>query len=745
MSSEVTPAEGDSTTLFIPTPYVGLDLGSCTTRMAQMLPDKPMPTILRNTLSNEATATVACFPAEGDGARSYGENAAPKAITKAKETVTDMLAWLLEATECTNSGETGYRAVGENRLHAVQVAAYYVKSLLELGCPKGLQEQGPDGIKMYLSKMKLCVTLPSTATPLAYRAMRQACALAGLGETNIQVIPAEDAVALYFHHHQYSRLPQQIESEKEEEEEEAAATTGETSTKAPLRATAVVIDIGAASSSATVLSVSTAVVERVLAQGLSIGTDQIDNGMVDYVLTEIQRQHGIPSETLRGDLKVSRKLLRECRKAKEILSTTDVARVQVECIKDDVDVNVPISRSLLEQIASPYLEGLQKMLAPVRERMETLKGSERRIEVIGGGWRCPCIMEAIKAALQVERLGTALDANLALAEGSAISALLSMASPEDAAALAKPPHAVKRLGFAAGELDSGLSEAERGAVACWQAAEASMAERDEAILQHLAALNQLDALVLQTLSVIESCKMDASKAEAARSYLMRCDDYVRGDGEEASVEALREKLAEVQAHLSSEYPEIEAHYTAVRAEEARKEEELARLSREKKEEENEPKSDPQRLRLAQKRREQGAVLFKQECWGEAQTRFVQALSVLGQLYDVTSEENKTKKAEISLSCHLNIASCSVRLGLWRNAINNCTSAIEISPENAKAYFRRGQAYMGLKEYQDAVKDLEKASVLSKQDAQVQTELGKAKKALEAQKQKEKKMYAKMFA
>eukprot|EP00796_Vickermania_ingenoplastis_P003614 gene3614-2552_t len=705
--------------------YLGLDMGAATSRLARMEPEKRMPTVVRNTLSNEATGTVVYFPATADAARGYGENAGPKAVSKPDETVTDMLDWLLGSTEESTAGETGFRCIGERRLHAVQVVGFYLKSLLQLGCPKEFSAT-PESRAVWMgTSVRLCACVSPCASPSARTALRQACVLAGIPAAHLLITSADEAAALYFHHHQHRSLC----------EREAAGETP---------AAVVIVDVGAASSFATLLAVTTTTVEKVATAARQMGTGVMDEALVEFVLSDMERRHGAAAATLRGDLKVRRKLLVECRKAKEILSTTDETRIQIDFIKNDLDVNMTVSRALLEQHAAPFLLELTEMLRGLREKAAGY-GSELRVEVIGGGWRCPCVIEVLKNALGVERLGTALDANLAVAEGSAILSLLALHTEGDAAALERPPHQVETAGLdfavsAGVPLDSAAAQA----VAGFGAAEEAMAATDEAVQLHLAALNQLDSLVLQTLAVLDRCDMDPARREALTSYLIQCDDYVRDEGEEASTADLEAKREAVQQHLASEFPEIDAYYAQRRLEEAEKEAALTRLSKEKKEEEDDPKSDPQRLRLAQKRREQGAALFKQECWAEAQTRFVQALSALGQLYDTSSEENASKKAEISLSCHLNIASCSVRLGIWRNAINNCTAALEISPGNAKAHFRRGQAYMGLREYAEAIKDLEKASALSHQDAMVQVELGKARQAYEVQKAKEKKMYAKMF-
>lgn len=773
-----------------PIPYLGIDMGSLRTRITSMNPEKPLPTIVRNALSNESTATIASFPspptdaASRGRARLYGENAAPKAVTQPHETVTDMLAWLLESTErsviaaypaageSTNVRYSSFRTLGKeveeeeedsvnaasgsgcsNKFHVIQVVSYFLRNILLLPSPKG-EGMEPAEATAFLSNVRLAAALPPGASPFAYRAFREAAVLAGVKDETLLVLPSDEAVALYFHHHQYNRL-------LEEENKQGSGSAPEGATPPSL---VVIVNVGASATFATLLHVTTSTIRKIATEALSMGASQLDEELKAYVFDEVERKFGAAGAALRFDLKTCRKLEERCRKAKEVISSNDRHHLHVECLLNDTDFELEMTREKLEAVASPFLISLTEMLTILKQKqaayLETLgvaAGSSipMRVEMIGGGWRATCISNTIKSALGVDRLGCSLDANLSVAEGCSLASFFAFAETEkDKEALAKPPHRVHFRGFdSLPDMEAGgplsltvplLNNEEKAAVSTWKEVEENLAKRDEAIHRHLIAMNQLDSLVLQTLTVLSDCKMEESKEKEAREYLLSCDDYIRSEGEEANTEDVYAKIEELKVHLQEHYPEIESYYLAKKAEEERKTEELARLSREKKEEED-PKSDPQRLRLAQKRREQGTVLFKEECWAEAQSRFVQALCLLGQLYDTTNEENKKKKDEISLSCYLNSASCAVRLGNWRNAINNCGYALEISPVNPKAFFRRGQAYMGMKDYAPAITDLEKALQLCPQDAGILNALNQAKKALNDEKKREKKMFAKLFA
>ncbi|KAH0505139.1 Peptidyl-prolyl cis-trans isomerase D [Microtus ochrogaster] len=72
-------------------------------------------------------------------------------------------------------------------------------------------------------------------------------------------------------------------------------------------------------------------------------------------------------------------------------------------------------------------------------------------------------------------------------------------------------------------------------------------------------------------------------------------------------------------------------------------------------------------------------------------------------------------------------------------------ALEMDPSNTKALYRKAQGWQGLKEYDQALADLKKAQEIAPGDKAIQAELLKVKQMIKAEKDKEKAVYAKMFA
>ncbi|EPY31750.1 heat shock protein 110kDa [Strigomonas culicis] len=757
-------------------PTLGIDLGADTTRLAYLQLERPMPTIVRNELSNEATHTMVTFGGAGDG-RCYGESAASKQITKAKETVVDLATWLYgghsrenQSSSLHDSNLNELRHLSGVELHAVQVAAYFIKSMLRL------VEQHPAHVQHVASEaagapagdsinhhLPVCVAVPAVIGPAGIAAVRECCLLAGIPQAETFIAHSDEAVAVYMHHLHYANLPSLRASPP----------------AAP--AVVVILDVGQSSMCGCVLQASQERLTKVATHASGTGSGDIDIALCGYVYEEIAKKHAkelselagchVGSDTLgfRGNVKVWRKLIRECKKTKEVLSSVEEANVQLEGLVGDLDIVVPVSRRTLDHLISPILSEMREMLIKLRDAALAVStaGAPLRIEVIGGGWRTTCVAELIKHVFQVERLGVSLDPSLAVAEGAAILAALcaypvTAADADDLVSVSADEaagrrHAVHRVVLERFELTdpravtaAQLSEQQEAAVVAWAAMELKLAEMDQFIKERLQLINELDSFVLQTLDALtaaltpaadatEEAKASlASRAEAGQQYLHTISDYISDDCHGDPKELVQAKLEQTRSHMTAYFPELAAYYAAEEAKRLAKEEALRQLSdahareveRGDGDDGDSLKTDPQRLRMAQRRREQGQALFKEECWAEAQKRFVQALAVLGQLYDLKNPETLEQRRAISLSCHLNIASCSIKLQLWRNALNNSNSVLELSPDHPKGLFRRGQARLGLQELPEAVGDLQRAADLSQQDAAVVAELNRAKEALE---------------
>ena len=107
---------------------------------------------------------------------------------------------------------------------------------------------------------------------------------------------------------------------------------------------------------------------------------------------------------------------------------------------------------------------------------------------------------------------------------------------------------------------------------------------------------------------------------------------------------------------------------------------------------------------------------------------------------------------LRFALHSNSALLAGKLGQYRNGQTWAGYAIEVAADaqtkdadKAKAYYRRAVAYSGLKEEEEALKDLQEASKLAPSDAAIINEVAKVKKAIKDRAAKEKAAAKKFFS
>lgn len=141
----------------------------------------------------------------------------------------------------------------------------------------------------------------------------------------------------------------------------------------------------------------------------------------------------------------------------------------------------------------------------------------------------------------------------------------------------------------------------------------------------------------------------------------------------------------------------------------------------------------------------GNNLFKGQDWNGAVKKYSKALRYLQVSGEVVEEEQQKRLEPTALSCFLNTAACNLKMQLWQDALESCSEALELNQKNTKALFRRAQAWQGLKEYSQAMADLKKAQEVTPEDKAISNEMKRVQLKLQEEKEKEKKIYAKMFA
>jgi tetratricopeptide (TPR) repeat protein len=108
-------------------------------------------------------------------------------------------------------------------------------------------------------------------------------------------------------------------------------------------------------------------------------------------------------------------------------------------------------------------------------------------------------------------------------------------------------------------------------------------------------------------------------------------------------------------------------------------------------------------------------------------------------------DQAAQRKELHTALSLNLALCCNKAAMYRDAVKHCDAVLAGDEANFKALSRRGVAYAGLGEYEAARADLQRAVDLDPSDKAVRRELAAVAMKIKKQEEREKAVFAKLFA
>lgn len=153
---------------------------------------------------------------------------------------------------------------------------------------------------------------------------------------------------------------------------------------------------------------------------------------------------------------------------------------------------------------------------------------------------------------------------------------------------------------------------------------------------------------------------------------------------------------------------------------------------------------------AEEKLEQGAIVkdrgtqyFKEGKYKQASLQYKKIVSWLENESGLTGENEANAKA-LTLAAFLNLAMCFLKTKEYLQALENCNKALEQDKNNEKALFRRGEAYLGMNEYDSAKEDFHKVLNLYPSNKAAKAQLAVCQQKIRQHHERDKKTYANMF-
>lgn len=160
--------------------------------------------------------------------------------------------------------------------------------------------------------------------------------------------------------------------------------------------------------------------------------------------------------------------------------------------------------------------------------------------------------------------------------------------------------------------------------------------------------------------------------------------------------------------------------------------------------ENWDMSSEQKLARAEDLKQRGNQAMKAGKLGKAQRLYTKVDNTLTNDQGFSDEE-KAKQREIQVSASLNKAAAALKLGNYKECIQECKKVLDKRPSHVKALYRRSQAYLEQGDMLEAENDLKAAMLEDPDSRDLITAMKKLKQRMKAANKKDAKLFGAMFS
>ncbi|MBO8164125.1 MAG: molecular chaperone DnaK [Brevibacillus sp.] len=320
---------------------IGIDLGTTNSCVAVMEGGEPI--VIPNAEGNRTTPSVVAFK---NGERIIGEAAKRQAITNPDNTVISIKRWM----------GTNHKVTLEGKEYTPQEISAMILQKLKADAEAYLGEP----------VTKAVITVPAYFNDSQRQATKDAGKIAGLEVLRIVNEPTAAALAYGI--------------EKSEDQ------------------TVLVYDLGGGTFDVSILELSEGFFEVKATSGDNkLGGDDFDQVIIDYLVSEFKKEHGID---LSQDRMALQRLKDASEKAKKDLSGVLTTTISLPFITADATgpkhLEVNLTRAKFEELSAHLVE---RTMGPTRQALEDAGLSPSdidRVILVGGSTRIPAVQEAIK-------------------------------------------------------------------------------------------------------------------------------------------------------------------------------------------------------------------------------------------------------------------------------------------------------------------------------------------------------------
>ena len=183
-----------------------------------------------------------------------------------------------------------------------------------------------------------------------------------------------------------------------------------------------IFDFGGGTFDVSVLSIEEGVFEvKATAGDTHLGGEDLDSRLVELCKEEFKKTTKLD---LTGKDKALRRLRTACERAKRVLSSANVATIEIDSLYDGQDFTMSLTRAKFEALGSDIFRRCLDPVTQVLNDAKIDKGSVDEIVLVGGSTRIPYIKKMLQDYFGGKKLCESINPDEAIAYGAAVQAAI---------------------------------------------------------------------------------------------------------------------------------------------------------------------------------------------------------------------------------------------------------------------------------------------------------------------------------
>jgi L1 cell adhesion molecule like protein len=190
-----------------------------------------------------------------------------------------------------------------------------------------------------------------------------------------------------------------------------------------------IFDCGGGTHDISILNIDDGIFEVKATGGNNrLGGEDIDNILVDHFTTEFNKKYNL---NMTKNAKAMRRLRTACESAKRTLSTSSVAKIEIDSLYDGNDFSSTLTRAKFESLCDKIFKDTLAPLDQVLKDASMGKSDINDVVLVGGSTRIPRIQELLSQYFNGKELNKSINPDEAVAYGAAVQAAILSGNGDD--------------------------------------------------------------------------------------------------------------------------------------------------------------------------------------------------------------------------------------------------------------------------------------------------------------------------